>query len=660
ATETAAPLFTDSVLQEKVSAGNMSIYPDRDGMIWCGSLAANGIYQLIPFTASVTRTEFPLQQVYPKMTIPFTAVKLADSGRLWVGTLEGLVLYDPKTGAKTARTFAGTPSRKLIPLGVDQRKQKAVVATFDCRIYEVDLQTKNAKQVTVFDLNHKALEKACLEPATFTPYKNGFLFWSDKIGVFTLNTETAVAQQLFSVPYHVTNMALAGNDRIFLRLHFGYTNLSFYEKGGRWQQTPTALDSIEWVSIKYDKDDNTYWVGGIKQLYHFDHRYRLIRSYTEKDGLPGMHVLGFEKDNAGNIWFVSNHGSISQVNAKTGLLTSLSEKDGYEGQLFGWQAPHVKDGEGNIYFAGTKGLDRIQPQKVDSFPAARVYFRSLSVNEKPITLSAGLNGATRLSLRYSEMPLVIETGVIDYYAKGRVNIRYRLQELSNVWQYAPANYVIRFEKLPPGHYTLVLQASGSGNNFKGPEKLLLLSISPAFWNTGWFRVGAVIFLSLLAYAFLRRRVKQQFRLQLERAEKERQLAELKHKAMELEMQALRAQMNPHFIFNSLNSINRFILQNDKDQASEYLIKFSRLIRLILQNSQASLISLESELESLRLYLDLEAFRFHHHFDYKISVPENIEVADLQVPPLILQPYVENAIWHGLMHREETGQLDIDL
>jgi LytS/YehU family sensor histidine kinase len=126
------------------------------------------------------------------------------------------------------------------------------------------------------------------------------------------------------------------------------------------------------------------------------------------------------------------------------------------------------------------------------------------------------------------------------------------------------------------------------------------------------------------------------------------------------MQALRAQMNPHFIFNSLNSINRFILQNNKVQASEYLTKFSKLVRLILQNSQVSLITLESELDALALYLDLEALRFEHHFRYEIKVPKDLDVDTLKVPPLIIQPYAENAIWHGLMHKEEKGLLNIEI
>src|SRR5436190_3894259 len=147
-------------------------------------------------------------------------------------------------------------------------------------------------------------------------------------------------------------------------------------------------------------------------------------------------------------------------------------------------------------------------------------------------------------------------------------------------------------------------------------------------------------------------------LQLQELESERTKAEFQHQTTELEMQALRAQMNPHFIFNSLNSINRFILQNNRSQASEYLTKFSRLVRLILQNSQATVITLQSELESLALYLEMEALRFDYHFAYKIAVPGDLDVEVLKVPSLIIQPYVENAIWHGLMHKEEKGQLDI--
>ena len=153
-----------------------------------------------------------------------------------------------------------------------------------------------------------------------------------------------------------------------------------------------------------------------------------------------------------------------------------------------------------------------------------------------------------------------------------------------------------------------------GMNSTDLKKYLLINISARLLEYMVVQIIALIFLVDIIYTIVRWRLRQKYKLQLERSEKERQIADIKQKATELEMQALRAQMNPHFIFNSLNSINRFILQNNRAQASEYLTKFSKLVRMILQNSQASLISLESELESLNLYLDLEAVRFEHRFD----------------------------------------------
>ncbi len=134
--------------------------------------------------------------------------------------------------------------------------------------------------------------------------------------------------------------------------------------------------------------------------------------------------------------------------------------------------------------------------------------------------------------------------------------------------------------------------------------------------------------------------------------------ELNHRSMEMEMQSLRAQMNPHFIFNCLNSINRFIMKNESQAASDYLTQFSRLIRLVLNNSKKSWIPLEDEIEMLKLYLDMERLRFKDAFYYKLVPEEGLDSSAVSIPPLLLQPFVENAIWHGLMHKKENGLVTI--
>lgn len=128
--------------------------------------------------------------------------------------------------------------------------------------------------------------------------------------------------------------------------------------------------------------------------------------------------------------------------------------------------------------------------------------------------------------------------------------------------------------------------------------------------------------------------------------------------LQLELRSLRSQMNPHFIFNSLSSIHRYIWSNNQEEASDYLTKFSKLMRMILDNSQHTFIPLNKELESLRLYLDLEALRCNNIFDYHIHVAESINEEEVLIPPMIIQPYVENSIWHGLVHRKDKGRLDI--
>ena len=149
-------------------------------------------------------------------------------------------------------------------------------------------------------------------------------------------------------------------------------------------------------------------------------------------------------------------------------------------------------------------------------------------------------------------------------------------------------------------------------------------------------------------------------LEMQQLESEKKHAELKQQALELEMQALRAQMNPHFIFNCLNSINRFIFKNETREASDYLTRFSRLIRMVLLHSQKKLVPLEDELEMLKLYLDMERLRFKNAFDYHLTTTNAIENSSVFIPPLLLQPFCENAIWHGLMHKEGPGHLNIEL
>ena len=180
------------------------------------------------------------------------------------------------------------------------------------------------------------------------------------------------------------------------------------------------------------------------------------------------------------------------------------------------------------------------------------------------------------------------------------------------------------------------------------------------WLFGFILIIAL--LCILIFIIYRNKIKEE-RLQneiiKEKYEKQITESELKNELNALSNSALRSQMNPHFIFNCLNSIRLYTEENDADKASFYLNKFSRLIRLMLDSNIVESSSLENEINLITLYLEMERMRLKNKLNFSISIDENIEIDYIKIPPLLLQPYVENAIWHGIMPKKEGGQISID-
>ncbi len=248
--------------------------------------------------------------------------------------------------------------------------------------------------------------------------------------------------------------------------------------------------------------------------------------------------------------------------------------------------------------------------------------------------------------------------------------RYRLQGVDEEWVEAGTRTEAFYTAIKPGSYAFYVQAANNDGVWGKAKKLVTITIVPAWYQTVWFKMAVAILLVAISYLFYRQRMlnlkakleteKQKAAIQQQEAEMKTLRAEFEKQLAQTEMTALRSQMNPHFIFNCLNSIKLYTLQNNTEAATEYLGKFSRLIRLVLENSRLSTIPLDAELEYLQLYLDMEVMRFKQKLHYTITVDENVDTEFIEIPPLLLQPYVENAIWHGLMHKEDGGQIDIRL
>jgi len=205
---------------------------------------------------------------------------------------------------------------------------------------------------------------------------------------------------------------------------------------------------------------------------------------------------------------------------------------------------------------------------------------------------------------------------------------------------------LRFFALQNNTYHLEVQVKNENDNW-GPSLVKTFTIHPPFYKTWWF-ISLIAVMMLLVVTYI-------YWYNIQRIKKDAQYSENIHR---LERSALQAQMNPHFIFNCLNSIQNFILQNDKTQASHYLSAFAVLVRDTLNASSNGKVSLEDEVRMLENYMHLEKLRFGDKFTYEITVAKDIDPYDMELPPLLIQPFVENAILHGMKNAHNNGKIQV--
>lgn len=255
-----------------------------------------------------------------------------------------------------------------------------------------------------------------------------------------------------------------------------------------------------------------------------------------------------------------------------------------------------------------------------------------------------------INLSYKDNHLTFEFASSHMSQREFVKYQWYLKGVEDDWR--PENFkdYITYSNLSPGSYTLNLRAKTPTSEWSETKKYHFI-ITPPFWMTPWFIISISVVFILVLYHLIAWRQKQIHKKQID------YLKQLKVKA-DLELKALRAQFNPHFVFNVLNSIQSIILDQEEDKAVLYLVDFSRLMRMTLDYSSEKTISLEEEIEFLELYMSLEQLRFEPPFESNFVIADQLDPFDISVPPLILQPYVENAIKHGLFNAKNEGKLSI--
>jgi ligand-binding sensor domain-containing protein len=404
-------------------------------------------------------------------------------------------------------------------------------------------------------------------------------------------------------------------------------------KGDSLSLSNNNVMSLAWVN------DDTLLVGtygGGLNIYSL--KEQSFKHFTEKQGLANNAVYGIVYTGKGNCWLSTNSGLV-KYNLYTEAYQNFGTQHYLQSREFN-EGAFLNSSNGTIYFGGINGLNFFNPkeQNFTSNPP------SLLITHIEANATSNKNGSIRLS--HLDSRIEIDFAALYYVNPEGVLYEYQLENYDNTWIKTSANRIV-YPRLSPGSYTLYIKAANDLKTWQAETISLKIIVAPPFWQRWWFIAACIVALVALILLVIRVRTKaveRSYKLQL----------------VDSELRALRSQMNPHFIFNSLNSIQYYILQKEPKQAYVYLSKFANLMRKILQNSRLKYISIKEEADWLNLYLELERMRMDDNLKFSINLNDIRDAENIFIPTMLLQPFVENSIVHGLLPKEGNRTLSITI
>ncbi len=448
-------------------------------------------------------------------------------------------------------------------------------------------------------------------------------------------------------------------------LWFATKNGLYKLKGNSFTKFTTAdgLSNNNLVSLVVDPNNNL-WIGSPAGINFYDGK--VFSKILMDDIFNSNNICFLALDNKEFLWAGTNSGVFvldtkEYIQSKKTKFKQYTIFDGLPGMECNQNAA-FKDHSGNIWMGTTEGVIKYDPniknfhannfEPITHISGVRLFLKDTNW----ISVTKEIDPATRLpknlKVNYQITHFTFDYIGIKLSNPSSVRYKYMLDGFDENWSTATDATFATYSNLPSGKYTFKIMAGDATGNWNTTPATFSFEILPPFWTKWWFILLCALVALFLLWAVYRIRINEI------RKKHQTQQLEFKSKLMTLEHQSLNSSMNRHFIFNALNSIQYYMDKEDKLSAHKYLSRFAKLIRMNLDSSMSNLVSAAEELERLDLYLQIELMRFEDKFQYNIKVDDEVDIESIEIPPMLLQPYVENSILHGILPSGQNGRIDI--
>ncbi|MGE0088316.1 MAG: histidine kinase, partial [Bacteroidales bacterium] len=470
-----------------------------------------------------------------------------------------------------------------------------------------------------------------------------------------------LAHSIYNSPVNVTKTKKHNESIWFLssdHFLFLYENYQF-----TLFENPDSTENYRLTDICIDSQNHIIAGGNNGKVYIFEQLNNQLKTkyvFSKLNGLSGTNIKWLECTSDNNLYIGTNLG-INLIDLNDLYLQGtvfIKKYDRSSGYINYNGFVSIMGNDGILWVADNKEIVQINTNNINENDLCncRLNLNSIEINDDKIDFKEFLKKPTTknksLVLPWYKNTLKFNFEIIKYLNPENVLLIYTLKKNKEIQQHETTERHIILQNLTPGHYDFGVDIYPKNPQDKFNHINFKFIIREPLYKRWWAIAGFFILLTAVIWILANWRTKQ-IKYQ------ERKRLEIAEKIAELELKALRSQMNPHFIFNAMNSIQNYMLDNDVDTALSYLSDFAKLIRITLDNVSKKFVTLEEELNYLKYYLSLEQMRFDKKFEAIINLPNEFDYNQILVPPMIIQPFIENSIKHGFVNKLDKGLIKID-